>query len=133
MSLRGTKQSTFFNNFRTYREEQTAAELGAKTATAGKCEHLETLTEALKTAIKRAGADIAASFDKLVEIGWSARQTPEPVLPPSFPGNLRSIAEGQGSVSLAWEKPSPISGGSVRNYVIERCQQLAPGGENGPW
>ncbi len=42
---------------------------------------------------------------------------------PSQPGLLRIVAEGPGLLSLAWD--SAGSGGIVRNYIVERKEQVA--------
>jgi len=83
-----TGLQTTLNTFRQYREEQSAADCGAKTATVSKNEYLDALVEKMKTSLKRAEADVATSPEKLDEIGWSARQTPEPVSVPGAPTNI---------------------------------------------
>lgn len=126
-----TGLQTTLNTFRQYREEQSAAERGAKTATVSKNEQLDALVEKMKTALKRAEANVAASPEKLGEIGWSSRQTPAPVSVPGAPSALIPVAEGQGMICLKWTRPE--SGGSVRNYIIERRQEPAGGGSFGAW
>jgi len=115
--------------YKQMRDSATQAQSGAKNAVMTKDEELDKLIELMKNSLKKAEADVSSDPEKLSEIGWSARQSPQPVPMPGAPSNLRSIAEGQGTLFVCWTR-SPSGGalGPVRNYIIERRQQLQSGG-----
>lgn len=110
---------------------QEAAKSQAQIATVTKTSTLDALAELMRNDLKLSEVDVAASPEKLTEIGWGPRQQPQPVPAPASPTDLKSIAEGQGTIWLEWK--SPISGGPVRNYIIERRDEPAGGGEFGDW
>jgi hypothetical protein len=122
-SVLGTYQSD--------KQAQTDARAQATIATETKIQKLEDLTDVMKNDLKLSEVDVAADPTKLAEIGWGPRQDPQPVEAPGQPTNLHPVAEGQGMLWLAWD--SPESGGPPRNYVIERREQPAGGGEFGDW
>jgi hypothetical protein len=86
----------------------------------------------MKGYLKKSEADCAALPEKLYEIGWGPRATPQPVPvePPYTPGNLRSVAEGPGDIWLEWEM---LARSPINNWVVERRDQLSPGTEFGAW
>jgi hypothetical protein len=84
----------------------------------------------MKNDLKLSEVDVAADPEKLTEIGWGPRQDPQPIIAPGSPTELHPIAEGQGTIMLAWDKPA--DGGPVRNYIIERRDQQQDG-TFGPW
>jgi hypothetical protein len=122
-SVLGTYQSD--------KQAQTDARAQATIAPETKIQKLEDLTDVMKNDLKLSEVDVAADPTKLAEIGWGPRQDPQPVEAPGQPTNLHPVAEGQGMLWLAWD--SPESGGPPRNYVIERREQPAGGGEFGDW
>jgi len=111
-------------------QESTKGQL--KIATVTKEDGLENLTTLMKNCLKKAEIDCTTLPENLAEIGWGTRQQPTPILAPGVPTLLRSTAEGVGDIWLAWDKPASESGGIVRNYVIERCDQK-PDNTFGPW
>ncbi len=118
-------------DYQTDRNGQEDAQAQAKIATVAKTGKLDSLTELMKNDLKLSEVDVASDPTKLAEIGWGPRQAPQPIVAPGQPTNLHPVAEGQGILWLAWD--SPVSGGAVRNYIIEQRQQPAGGGEFGEW
>ena len=121
---------TAITNYSTLRNTQENARSQAQIATVVKDEKLDDLVELMKNDLKLSEVDVADDPEKLYEIGWGPRQDPQPIIAPGSPTELHPVAEGQGSISLVWDRP--LEGGPVRNYIIERRQQ-AQGGEFGPW
>jgi len=118
-------------HYQTDKQTQADAKSQAKLATQTKTMKLDSLAELMKNDLKISEVDTAGDPEKLTEIGWGPRQAPQPVLLPSQPNTLHPVAEGQGTLWLAWDRST--SGGPVRNYIIERRQQPAGGGEFGDW
>jgi hypothetical protein len=118
-------------SYQTDKQLQNDAKAQARIATETKTTKLADLTALMKSDLKLSEVDTADDPQKLNEIGWSPRQQPQPVEAPGQPGNLRPVAEGQGILWLAWDRPA--SGGTVRNYIIERRCQSEGGGDFGPW
>ena len=112
------------------KNDWTQAHAAAKLATEAKNTSLGWLKEIMKSCLKKSQIDTAANQEKLALIGWGPKPPPQSADAPTQPRNLRAVTQGQGSLSLAWERPS--DGGAVRNYVIERRQQSA-GGEFNEW
>jgi len=115
------------------RQSQLDSRAQAKIATQTKSTTLDALEELMINDLKLSEVDVAADPTKLAQIGWGPRQDPQPVAAPGQPTNLHPVAEGQGILWLAWDSPATDSGGPLRNYVIERRQQPAGGGEFGDW
>ncbi len=113
------------------KNSQEDAHAQAKIATVTKEGKLDALVDLMKNDLKLSEVDVVDDPEKLAEIGWGPRQQPQPIVAPGQPENFRPTAEGPGNVWLGWEKPA--SGGTVRNYIIERRQQPAGGGEFGAW
>ena len=113
------------------RTTQDAAKSQAQIATVAKMTKLDELADLMKNDLKLSEVDTAAVPEKLTEIGWAPRQQPQPVAVPGQPLYLRPTAEGQGTCRLAWDRP--VSGGPIRNYIIQRNQQPAGGGAPGEW
>ena len=99
-------------------------------ATKAKDTKLATLKEIMRNCLKLSEVDSAGDPAKLTQIGWSPKASPVPTEAPGQPTNLHPVAEGRAMLWLAWD--SPVSGGAVRNYIIE-CRQQPAGGEFGPW
>ena len=113
------------------RNGQEDARAQAKIATVTKDAKLDALVELMKNDLKLSEVDVADDPEKLAQIGWGPRQQPQPVPPPGQPNNLHPVAEGQGMLWLAWDRPA--NGGPIRNYIVERREQPAGGGEFGAW
>ena len=124
---------TALNDYQTDRQSQTDARAQAQLATVTKVTKLDTLSEWMRNDLKLSEVDVADDPEKLTQIGWGPRQEPQPVVAPGQPANLHPVAEGQGMLWLAWDSPAADSGGPVRNYIVERREQPAGGGEFGPW
>jgi len=124
---------TALTDYQTNKNSQEDARAQAQLATVTKASTLDALMELMKNDLKLSEVDVVDSPEKLAEIGWGPRQQPQPVAAPGQPTNLHPVAEGQGIVWLEWDRPAAGSGGPVRNYIIERREQPAGGGEFGAW
>ena len=118
-------------NYQADRQSQIDTRAQANMATETKDDKLDALVEVMRNDLKLSEVDTIEAPEKLLQIGWGPRQQPQPVVAPSQPTNLHPVAEGQGILWLAWD--SSVSGGAVRNYIIERREQPAGGGEFGDW
>ena len=114
------------------RNQQTQARSAVHLATKQKNASLKSLCRLMKGCLKKSQADVADDPEKLAYIGWGPRAAAKPAAPPAAPGNLASPEQGQGTVTLTWQSPSAVTGGPVRNYIIERRLQQA-GGEFSEW
>jgi len=123
--------STALTNYKNQRQTQENAKSQAQIATVTKDDRLDMLVELMKNDLKLSEVDVADDPEKLTEIGWGPRSEPQPIIAPDSPTELHPISEGQGSIWMIWTKP--LSGGPVRNYIIERRQQAQAGGDFGPW
>jgi hypothetical protein len=124
--------TTALNNYKSQRQTQEAAEGQAQIATVTKDDKLDALVEMMKSDLKLSEVDTVTDPEKLYEIGWGPRSGPTPIIAPASPTELHPTAEGQGSISLVWNRPATDSGGPVRNYIIERHDQQQ-GGTFGSW
>ncbi|MHC4692064.1 MAG: fibronectin type III domain-containing protein [Planctomycetota bacterium] len=122
---------TALTNYQTDKQSQVDARAQAKIATQTKSTKLNDLIALMSNDLKLSEVDTAADPTKLTQIGWGPRQDPQPVSPPGQPTNLHPVAEGQGLLWLAWDRAE--SGGPLRNYVVQRRQQPAGGGEFDDW
>lgn len=122
---------TALSDYQTDKQSQIDARAQAQLATVTKGTKLDDLVELMKNDLKLSEVDVAADPTKLALIGWGPRQDPQPVEAPGQPTNLHPVAEGQGLLWLAWDRSD--SGGPVRNYIVERREQPAGGGEFGDW
>ena len=123
--------STALANYKNQRQTQENAKSQAQIATVTKDDKLDVLVEVMRNDLKLSEVDVADDPERLTEIGWGPRSVPQPIVAPGSPTELHPIAEGQGIIWLKWEKPA--NGGTVRNYIIERRQQIQSGGEFGVW
>jgi len=87
-----------------------------------KNESLEELIEIMINCLKKAEVDTASNPEKLAEIGWGVRTTPQAAQLPSQPTDLKLVSEDK-TVKLRWDRPAGSQ--SVRNYVIERRQGIS--------
>ena len=124
---------TALSDYQTDRNSQEDARAQAKIATVTKDDKLDGLTELMKNDLKLSEVDVAAEPEKLTLIGWGPRQQPQPIEAPGQPTNLHPEAEGPGNIWLKWDSPEAGTGGTVRNYIIERREQPVGGGEFGTW
>lgn len=115
------------------KQAQADAKGQAQIATETKSDALGTLEEIMRNDLKLSEVDVAAEPEKLALIGWGPRQQPQPVAAPGQPTNLHPEAEGPGNIWLKWDSPETGTGGTVRNYIIERREQPIGGGEFGEW
>jgi hypothetical protein len=124
---------TALATYQTDLQSQANARAQAQLATETKSQKLEALVAVMKNDLKLSEVDVAANPTKLTEIGWGSKTPPTPMTPPNQPTNLIPVLEGPGTLTLRWDKPATGSGGTVRNYLIERSDQPAGGGIPGPW
>jgi hypothetical protein len=122
---------TVLNGYQADKNGQEDARAQAKIATETKEAKLDDLVELMKNDLKLSEVDVADDPEKLAEIGWGPRQQPQPVPLPGQPENFVPTVEGPGDVWFKWD--SPASGGIIRNYIIERRQQPAGGGDFSDW
>jgi hypothetical protein len=122
---------TALTDYQADKQSQVDSRAQAKIATQTKSSTLDALTALMSNDLKLSEVDVAADPTKLAEIGWGPRQDPQPVNPPGQPTNLHPVAEGQGLLWLAWDRSE--TGGPLRNYVVQRREQPAGGGEFGDW
>ncbi len=113
------------------KQGQLDAKAQAKLATATKESKLDALAEVMRNDLKLSEVDTADDPEKLVLIGWGPRSPRPPLEAPGQPNNLHPVAEGQGMLWLSWDRP--LTGGAVRNYIVERREQPAGGGEFDEW
>jgi hypothetical protein len=116
--------------YKTALKAQIDATSQAQLATEAKNESLNALKEEMLNCLKKSEVDVTDNPDKLTEIGWGPKATPQPTEPPGEPKNLIVTKEGRTSLQLRWDRPQPE--GFIRNYIIER-RQLAGGGSFGNW
>jgi hypothetical protein len=119
------------NAYRNARKARLDAKAQVRIATGAKNVKLARLRELMKSCLRKSEVDVGSDSEKLEYIGWGPRTGPQPPEAPAAPGNLHAIAEGQGLLQLAWDRPA--SGGPVRNYIIERRGRQETGGEFGHW
>lgn len=122
---------TALTSYQADKNSQEDAKAQAKIATEAKSDKLDELVELMKNDLKVSEVDVADDPEKLSQIGWGPRQQPQPVEPPGQPDNFVPTVEGPGDVWFKWD--SPVSGGLVRNYIIERRVEPSGGGDFGPW
>ena len=122
---------TALGDYQTDKNTQEDARAQAKLATVTKDTKLDGLVDIMKNDLKLSEVDTVADPEKLAQIGWGPKSPPQPIEAPGQPDNFHPIAEGPGTLWLQWDKPA--SGGQVRNYIIQRRQQPAGGGEFGAW
>jgi len=115
------------------RDNQDSARAQAKLATANKSDCFAQLSAMMKDDLKLSEVDCAANPEKLAEIGWGTRQHPQPVPAPGQPLDAASEAQGPGDLWLVWKRPVAAESGPVRSYIIERREQLTPGGDYTAW
>jgi hypothetical protein len=83
------------------------------------------LVQVMKNCLYKSEVDTAGNPEKLKEIGWGVRTTPQAAQLPGQPTDLQLVDKEDKKVKLQWVRPAGNL--SIRNYVIERRQQS---GEN---
>lgn len=121
------------DTYQTDKQGQIDARAQAQLATITKETKIDALVELMRNDLKLSEVDVANDPAKLTQIGWGPKSPPQPIVTPGQPTNLRPVAEGQGILWLAWDRSASDSGGPVRNYIVERREQPAGGGEFGTW
>jgi len=116
----------------TAKTSQTDAVGAGQVATEVKNTGLTVLEEFMKTELKKSELDVASDPEKLTLIGWGPKDPATPVIPPAQPDNFNAVLQGPGNVILDWKRPS-APGGPVRDYIVERRDEPAGGGEFGEW
>ncbi len=107
------------------RNAQDQARAAAKLATEAKNASSKVLAESMKNCLKKSQVDAADSPEKLALIGWGPKAVAQMIEAPSAPVGLRAAGQGKGTIRLLWKNPS--GGGAVRNYIIQRREQLTEG------
>ncbi|HEW79642.1 MAG TPA: fibronectin type III domain-containing protein [Phycisphaerales bacterium] len=115
------------------KRDRVNARAAAHLATEAKRSKLAELKEVMKNCLRKSEVDVAGNPEKLAQIGWGPKAPPQPTDIPGQPTNLRAIAQGQGELSLKWDRPAGDSGDPVRNYIIERHQQSQNDGQFSQW
>jgi hypothetical protein len=118
------------DGYKAVRSEYGDAKSQMRLKTLTKGEELDNLTKAMKSCLKKSEGDCTALPERLYQIGWGPRSAPQPVAPPYAPANLRSTAEGPGDIWMEWKI---VARSFVESWIIERRDQVAPGGEMGEW
>jgi hypothetical protein len=118
--------------FKELKGKQEVAKGDMHVATIDKDSNLDELAEMMKNYLTKAEMDCHEAPEKLTEIGWGTRQQPSPIPAPGTPINMVVEAEGIGEIWLKWSKPTTNGGGTVRNYIVERCTKLSDN-NFGPW
>jgi len=109
------------------------ARSAATIAVASKNDTLDELVDAMKDILKKAEFDCADNPQKLTEIGWAPKTAPVAYEAPNSPSNLVAVFVGTSQIKLQWEKSVRDSHKPVNNYIVQRRDQLSPGGEFGQW
>ncbi len=116
----------------TAKTSQTDAVGAGQVATEVKNTELTSLEEFMKTELKKSELDVASDPEKLTLIGWGPKQPATPIIAPAQPDNFNAALQGPGNVILDWKRPS-APGGETRDYIVERRDEPAGGGEFGQW
>jgi hypothetical protein len=114
----GMKRTTYKNALKA----QNNAFAQVQIATEAKNESLNVLKEVMINCLRKAEVDTASSPEKLSEIGWGERTTPQAAQLPNQPTDLQLVSEDK-TVKLQWVRPNDNQ--PVRNYVIERRQSIS--------
>ena len=128
-----TLLSNTLTGYKGLRDDYGDAKSQIRLKTITKEDELDMLVQTMRSYLKRAEADCAEVPEKLLEIGWGPRATPQPVpaTPPYQPDLLHITAEGPGDIWFEWDWGGAKS--VVNNWIVERRQQLTPEGPFGPW
>jgi len=113
------------------KDTQTAAQAQAALATEDKDHKLDALEEVMRHELRKSEVDTVADPENLKFIGWGPKSAPSPSDPPGQPRKLEAVRQGHGILVLDWKRPARATGGTVRNYVVERREQ--EGGDMNEW
>jgi len=111
----------------TSRDTVQAAKSALEEAVAAKKAVFDALEDKMKKEIRYAENTVDYDNAKLKLIGWAGRKSATPQAPP---GQVRSLiirSQGEGAITLAWERP--LNGGKVAAYKIKRRGRA----EGGAW
>jgi hypothetical protein len=121
-------------NLQNLKQNQENAISQAQIATATKGAALVELVRAMKSDLKLSEVDTVTNPEKLTEIGWGPKSPAVPITAPNTPNNLTAVfGEGNGTISLEWDKSLSDPNKPVMNYIVERREQLAPKGAFTEW
>jgi len=109
--------------YTTAKENQITAQAELAVAMETKQHSVETLEDVMHLELRKSETDTAADPNNLTFIGWGPKSQPTPSDRPGQPRSLESISQGQGTLHLDWKHPARATGGTVRNYIIERREQ----------
>nr|VFK54757.1 MAG: hypothetical protein BECKTUN1418F_GA0071002_10547 [Candidatus Kentron sp. TUN]VFK59587.1 MAG: hypothetical protein BECKTUN1418E_GA0071001_10547 [Candidatus Kentron sp. TUN] len=98
------------------RDAAIAAHSEAEQATAAKQEALQSLADDIRRNLRY--AEMIVDFDdaKLKSIGWGGRRERTPLTPPGQVTGLVIVAEGEGWITLRWNKPR-----AARQWPTRSC------------
>ena len=113
------------------KDTQTAAQAQAALATEDKDHKLDTLEDTMRHELRKSEVDTVADPENLKFIGWGPKSQPSPSDRPGQPRGLETVRQGHGILLLDWKRPARGTGGTVRNYVVERREQ--EGGDMNEW
>nr|VFK41450.1 MAG: Fibronectin type III domain-containing protein [Candidatus Kentron sp. SD]VFK47244.1 MAG: Fibronectin type III domain-containing protein [Candidatus Kentron sp. SD] len=91
----------------------------------------DALEDKMKKDIRYAENTVDYDNAKLKLIGWGGRKPATPLTPPGQAGNLVIRSQGEGTIALAWEKPT--DGGKVAAYKIKYRPRLIEGATGAVW
>jgi hypothetical protein len=97
---------------------QTAIHASGEQATEAKRVAYEEMLADMKFVISYAEHAVDGNDAKLSTLGWGGRSPATPLVAPGQPLNLRVVQQGQGTLSLGWNRPN--EGGTAAYYVIKR-------------
>ena len=111
------------DSFITLGDECIAARAAAEQATVTKDAGYEELTDAMKAVLRYAELTVDYDDAQLTLLGWGGKAAPTALTVPGQPRTLESPRQGEGWIFLDWK--SPIDGGAVASYKIERRERPA--------
>jgi len=106
--------------YTTAKDEQMTAQGVLAVATEAKQHSVDTLEDVMHLELRKSETDTAADPQNLTFIGWGPKSKPTPSDRPGQPRSLESVKQGQETLHLDWKTPATATGGTVRNYIIER-------------
>ena len=104
-----------------HKEANAALRIASKAADKG----LQELKQVMKNCLQKSEVDVANNPEKLTEIGWGVRTTPQAAQLPAQPTDLQIVSKDDHIIKLKWDRPDDNQ--PVRNYCIERRQQNGDG------
>jgi len=104
----------------TSKDAQTGAHGELAIATEAKQQSVDALEDVMHLELRKSETDTAADPQNLTFIGWGPKSQPTPSERPGQPRSLESVKQGQETLHLDWKHPATATGGTVRNYIVER-------------